>query len=72
MRNSMGKPGPTAARTDCSTSTAKRQRFSRLPPYSSPRWLKYGEKNWLMSQPWPPWIMIISNPARLASPATWP
>ena len=44
-RNSIGNPGPTASLTDFSTSIARRQRFSRLPPYSSVRLLKYGEKN---------------------------
>ena len=72
MRSSMGKPGPTAARTASSTSSKKRQRFSVEPPYSSVRLLTAGERNWLKSQPWPAWIITISNSARLARPAAVP
>ena len=35
-----------AARTVSATSSAKRMRFSRDPPYSSVRWLDTGERNW--------------------------
>ena len=69
MRSSMGNPGPTSARTAASTSRAKRTRFSSEPPYSSWRWLNHGERNWLISQPWPACTMTIWNPARLARPA---
>ena len=36
--------GP-AARTARTTSRGKRTRFSKLPPYSSVRWLESGERN---------------------------
>ncbi len=42
----IGKSAPTAARTACTSSTAKRERLARLPPYSSSRWLLPSQKNW--------------------------
>ena len=39
---------PTASRTAATTSLTMRWRFSRLPPYSSVRWLASGERNWLI------------------------
>ena len=35
-----------ACRTASKTSSGKRIRFSRLPPYSSSRWFESGERNW--------------------------
>ena len=49
----------------------KRARFSRLPPYSSVRWLYRGLENWLMRLAWPQWIMAMRIPAFLARRVAW-
>ena len=46
---------PTASRTSATTSCTNRARFSRLPPYSSVRWLvAVDRKCWKMPKPWAP------------------
>ena len=62
IRMSRARVRPTRARTRSMTIRGKRARFSRLPPNSSVRWLQAGERNWLSSQPWPQWIITMSNP----------
>src|SRR5947199_9795437 len=59
-------PSPTAARTASGTSTPRRIRFSRLPPYSSVRWLLLGERNSWIRYPWAPCTSIPSNPPAAA------
>ena len=44
-RSRIGNASPTASRTARVTSAAKLVRFSRLPPYLSPRWLVPSQKN---------------------------
>ena len=41
-----GRSAGNAARTASNTSSGKRMRFSRLPPYSSVRRFESGERNW--------------------------
>src|ERR1039458_7715437 len=48
------------------TSIRNRARFSRVPPYSSVRWFRAGERNWLTRKPWAAWSWIASQPACLA------
>ncbi|MOA65343.1 hypothetical protein D3C78_1916950 [compost metagenome] len=43
IRTDMGLSSGQTARTALNTSSGKRRRFSRLPPYSSSRWLVRGE-----------------------------
>ena len=47
-RKMMMKFGPTLARVVRTISSAKRMRFSKLPPQSSVRWLVCGAMNWLI------------------------
>ena len=44
-RTHTGRSAGNAARTASNTSSGKRMRFSRLPPYSSVRWLASGDRN---------------------------
>ena len=57
---------PTAARTASSTSTQKRMRFSRLPPYSSVRRLLLGERNSWIRYPCAPCTSMPSKPPATA------
>ena len=45
QRTPSGRCAGHAARTAANTSSGKRMRFSRLPPYASVRWLAMGDRN---------------------------
>ncbi len=62
-RTPTASPLPTAARTACSTSTQKRMRPSRSPPYSSVRRLLCGDRNSWIKYPCAAWISTPSRPA---------
>ncbi len=65
---------PTASRTADTTSTPKRIRLSSDgPPYSSSRWLNFGERNWWRRYPCALWISIPSKPPATAffAQRTW-
>jgi len=64
-----GKAAPTRARIARYTSTAKRRRFSGLPPHPSVRTLWCADKNWLTRYPCAPWTCTPPNPASFATPA---
>lgn len=74
MRKDTATPGAFSL-TARMHSTAKRARFSGLPPYSSVRWFHTWERNWSMRYPVWPWRSMTSNPAsaprRAASPVRW-
>ena len=60
----MTKFSPHFSRMASQSSMANLARFSVLPPYSSVRLLNFGEVNWEIRFPCPPWTMTISIPAR--------
>ena len=62
-RHSRMNSRPQASRSAWSTITDSRERFSRLPPKRSIRWLVRGDRNWWNSQPWPQCRHTPSNPA---------
>ena len=72
MRMEMGNCFPTASRMAFSTMMGNRQRFSRLPPYSSVRLLVLGERNWEISQPWAPCTCTMSKPHSFTRAAAAP
>ena len=63
-RNPRTKSRPTAARTARITSTEKRSRFSKLPPYSSVRRFTDGTQNWSIRWRAKAQRSAPSNPAR--------
>ena len=60
---SSGNSLPTASRTAAITSSPKRTRLSKQPPYASSRRLVRGERNSLIRYPVPERISTASNPA---------
>ncbi len=56
----MGKPSGTSSRERRTTSTAKRIRFSAVPPHSSVRSLVRAARNWLTRYPSEPMISTAS------------
>ncbi len=64
-RTSSGRCDGHADLTARVTSSSRRARFSKLPPYSSVRSFARGDRNWCSRYPCAAWISTASKPARM-------